>query len=175
MAVFGRATQVPEQSFVFRAQVSFFEMPLWQGCQMVYFQTKNTNFGTWDDKFGIFHGHFEFALLFWYIVRPFCIFVTALIYFFTFLFVVLRKIWQNCSLGRVVCPKVFRPPWTPPSEVCPEASTYLVGLFVKLCIGKNFFFFPFFQRKKIQNWPWQTKDCISQYFYFFAYVWQKNP
>jgi glyoxylate utilization-related uncharacterized protein len=39
-----------------------------QGCQMVYFETKNTNFGMYIleglglEIFGVFHGHFVFLL-----------------------------------------------------------------------------------------------------------------
>jgi hypothetical protein len=47
-----------------------------QGCQMVSFQTQNTNLGKisrafyWK-KVGIFFGHFEFNTAIWYILWPF--------------------------------------------------------------------------------------------------------
>jgi hypothetical protein len=43
---------------------------------------------------GVLPVHLELKLPFLYNLRPFCIFVTMLLYFFTFRFVAPRKIWQ---------------------------------------------------------------------------------
>jgi hypothetical protein len=55
--------------------VRFFVSVPGMGCQIVYFLTKNANFGVFwkalNENFGVFHGLLVFVLPFWYIVLAF--------------------------------------------------------------------------------------------------------
>jgi hypothetical protein len=74
-----------------------------QGCQMAYFQTKNTNLGKFL-KFlqrkmlvyfwpcGLFYSHLVYIVAIWYILWPFGIYFVAIWYIFPYLYVVTRKI-----------------------------------------------------------------------------------
>jgi hypothetical protein len=66
-----------------------------QGCQMVYFQTKNPNMGKFRralewKKVSIFFGY----LVVWYILWPFGNLVAIFGNFSPFGYIVSRKIWQ---------------------------------------------------------------------------------
>jgi hypothetical protein len=62
-----------------------------QGCQMVYFQTKNSNLGKfWRvlqrkmlvyfmSMFGLFYGHWKYVTAIWYILWPFGLFFPVLV------------------------------------------------------------------------------------------------
>jgi hypothetical protein len=77
-----------------------------QGCQMVCFQTKNTNLGKfwrvlqWKMLeyfiaiWSIFYRHLVYFVAIWYVLWPFGIFYGYLVYFPPFWYVVPRKIWQ---------------------------------------------------------------------------------
>jgi hypothetical protein len=50
------------------------------------------------ETFGIFHRHFEYLVVNWYILLTFVIFYGHLVHiFFPFWFVALIKIWQPCT------------------------------------------------------------------------------
>jgi hypothetical protein len=64
-----------------------------QGCQMLYFQTKNRNLGKFCsfamEEGGVFYGRLVYLTAIWY-------FLGHLVYFFPFWYFVFRKIWQPC-------------------------------------------------------------------------------
>jgi hypothetical protein len=71
----------------------------YQGCQMVYFQTKNPNLGKILEGFAMenvvmFYEHWEYFSLIWYNLYPFGIFCGHLVYFSRFGMFGPRKIWQ---------------------------------------------------------------------------------
>jgi hypothetical protein len=110
----------------FREQL-FSEDSKWvQSCQMVYFQTQNSNLGKfWRSlqrkmlvyftaiwyilrTFGIFYGHLVYFTDIWYIIWPFGIPICWLIgTFFPFWYVVPWKIWQPWAGPKVFFPKHF--------------------------------------------------------------------
>jgi hypothetical protein len=69
-----------------------------QGCQMVYFLTKNPNLGIleclWLENVGIFYWHLDYIKAIWYILWSFSNLVVIWHIFYTFWYIVLRKIWQ---------------------------------------------------------------------------------
>jgi hypothetical protein len=72
-----------------------------QGCQMVYFQTKNSTFGKKLEGLGIenvviFYYHFYGHIYIWYNLQPFDIVCGHLVYLFYFVMLGPRKIWQPC-------------------------------------------------------------------------------
>jgi hypothetical protein len=71
-----------------------------QGCQMVYFQTKNCNLGKFrkvcKENIGIFYGHFSLFTAIWNILWTFGIFCGNLVYFPPCWYIVPRNIWQPC-------------------------------------------------------------------------------
>jgi hypothetical protein len=70
-----------------------------QGCQMVCFQTKNTNLGKfWRVLQWKFLVYFMVICT---ILRPFGVFYGYLVYFSPFWYVVPRKIWQPWSRTRI--------------------------------------------------------------------------
>jgi hypothetical protein len=77
-----------------------------QGCQMVCFQTKNPNLGKflgvlqWK-MMVIFYGHLVHFTVFCYILWTFDIVRGNLVYFPSFWYFELRKIWQPCSSERM--------------------------------------------------------------------------
>jgi hypothetical protein len=61
---------------------------------MVYYQTKNPNFGKF---WGVFQWEMMvYFMVIWSILQPFGIFYCHLVYIFPFWYVVQRKIWQPC-------------------------------------------------------------------------------
>jgi hypothetical protein len=95
-----------------------------QGCQMVYFQTKKSQFGyilegLGIESVGIFYGRLEYTyyrhllyvIIIWNILRPFDIFFDRLVYFVVIWYnipqiwyVAQRKIWQPCcALSFYLC------------------------------------------------------------------------
>jgi hypothetical protein len=72
---------------------------VWQGCQMVCFQTKNSKFGKIlegleMEDIGIFYEHLGHFTFFCYILLTFGIVCGNWEYFFPFWYFVPRKIWQ---------------------------------------------------------------------------------
>jgi hypothetical protein len=72
-----------------------------QECQMVCFQTKKSQYGSILEGLamkiaGIFYAHSVYFTAIENILWPFDIFCGHLVYFFPFLYVVTRKIWQPC-------------------------------------------------------------------------------
>jgi hypothetical protein len=73
-----------------------------QGCQMVYFQTKNPNLGNFWRVLQlkilvfVFNGHLVHFTAIWYILRQFGIIYGHLVHFFPHWNFVPRKIWQPC-------------------------------------------------------------------------------
>jgi hypothetical protein len=70
-----------------------------QGCQMVYFQTKNPNLGLFCRAFdwenvGIFYDHLKYVKAIWHNLRPFSKVCSHLVYFSQFGMFGPRKIWQ---------------------------------------------------------------------------------
>jgi hypothetical protein len=76
---------------------------------MVYFQTKNSNLGTFwrvlqckmSDvhillAIGVFYNHLIYYMVIWYILQPFCKYCGDLVYFSPVWYIVPRKIWQPC-------------------------------------------------------------------------------
>jgi hypothetical protein len=75
-----------------------------QGCQMVYFQTKNTNLG----KFwrALKWKMLVYVMVIWNILRPFDILYSHLVMLWSFgifgpvfWYILSRKVWQPCSQG----------------------------------------------------------------------------
>jgi hypothetical protein len=76
-----------------------------QGCQMVSFQTKNTNLGKFRrglrlENVDIFYVHLEHFTDTGDVLWPFGTFCVHLVHFFRFWYNVPRKIWQPCSRAR---------------------------------------------------------------------------
>jgi hypothetical protein len=76
---------------------------LWQGCQMVCFQTKNPKFGLifeglWMVNVGIFYDHLEYFMAIWNNLWPFGIVCGHLLYFSRSGMFGPRKIWQPWSV-----------------------------------------------------------------------------
>jgi hypothetical protein len=76
-----------------------------QGCQMVYFHTKNFNFGTfWRvlecKLLAYFYDHLEYFTTIWYILWPLGIVCVHLVLIYRFGMFGPRKIWQP---GRFTC------------------------------------------------------------------------
>jgi hypothetical protein len=69
---------------------------------MTYFQTKNPNLGGIFDgvsmeDVGIFYGHLDYFMAMSYVLWPFGMVCSFLVYFSPFWYVVPRNIWQPCS------------------------------------------------------------------------------
>jgi hypothetical protein len=66
-----------------------------QGCQIVFFQTKNPYLeGLGMENFAMFYGHLEYLTALWYTLWPIGTFCGHLVCFSHFVNLVLRKIWQ---------------------------------------------------------------------------------
>jgi hypothetical protein len=103
-----KAKQIIESS-VSKAQAAFQTRAHWQGCQMVCFQTKNSNLDKfWRAlyrklfllflyfwQFRIFYGDLGYFMTIWYILYSFCT-------FFRLWYYVPRKIWQTWHTVRRV-------------------------------------------------------------------------
>jgi hypothetical protein len=96
LAATGHWTWAPTQEAIHTSR-----LPWRQSCQMLYFQTKNCNWGKfWGScngkcwyilrTFGLCYGHLIYSMVIWYILWPFGIFSS-------FWYVTPRKIWQPCQ------------------------------------------------------------------------------
>jgi hypothetical protein len=79
-----------------------------QGCQMVYFQTKNHNLGKFlkvlQLQILVFFGHFVYFTVKRYILQKFGTFCGHPVYFFPFWYVAPIKIWQPWLGAMIIFP-----------------------------------------------------------------------